>query len=35
VIIDHLKIGVSDLDASRHFYAQALEPRLRGARALE
>jgi catechol 2,3-dioxygenase-like lactoylglutathione lyase family enzyme len=26
VIIDHLKIGVSDLDASRRFYAQALEP---------
>jgi catechol 2,3-dioxygenase-like lactoylglutathione lyase family enzyme len=26
VIIDHLKIGVSDLEASRRFYAQALEP---------
>ncbi len=26
MIIDHLKIGVSDLEASRSFYAQALEP---------
>jgi catechol 2,3-dioxygenase-like lactoylglutathione lyase family enzyme len=26
VIIDHLKIGVSDLEASRRFYAQALAP---------
>jgi catechol 2,3-dioxygenase-like lactoylglutathione lyase family enzyme len=26
VIIDHLKIGVSDLEASRRFYTQALEP---------
>jgi catechol 2,3-dioxygenase-like lactoylglutathione lyase family enzyme len=26
VIIDHLKIGVSDLERSRRFYAQALEP---------
>jgi catechol 2,3-dioxygenase-like lactoylglutathione lyase family enzyme len=26
VVIDHLTIGVSDLEASRRFYAQALEP---------
>jgi catechol 2,3-dioxygenase-like lactoylglutathione lyase family enzyme len=26
VIIDHLSVGVSDLDTSRRFYAQALEP---------
>jgi catechol 2,3-dioxygenase-like lactoylglutathione lyase family enzyme len=26
VIIDHLKIGVSDLEASTRFYARALEP---------
>jgi catechol 2,3-dioxygenase-like lactoylglutathione lyase family enzyme len=26
VIIDHLKIGVSDLEKSRRFYAQALAP---------
>jgi catechol 2,3-dioxygenase-like lactoylglutathione lyase family enzyme len=26
VIIDHLTIGVSDLERSRRFYAQALEP---------
>lgn len=26
MIIDHLKIGVSDLEASSRFYAQALEP---------
>ena len=26
VIIDHLKIGVSDLERSRRFYAQALAP---------
>jgi catechol 2,3-dioxygenase-like lactoylglutathione lyase family enzyme len=26
VIIDHLTVGVSDLDTSRRFYAQALEP---------
>jgi catechol 2,3-dioxygenase-like lactoylglutathione lyase family enzyme len=26
VVIDHLKIGVSDLERSRRFYAQALEP---------
>jgi catechol 2,3-dioxygenase-like lactoylglutathione lyase family enzyme len=26
VIIDHLKIGVSDLERSRRFYVQALEP---------
>jgi catechol 2,3-dioxygenase-like lactoylglutathione lyase family enzyme len=26
VIIDHLKIGVSDLERSRRFYTQALEP---------
>jgi catechol 2,3-dioxygenase-like lactoylglutathione lyase family enzyme len=26
VIIDHLKIGVSDLERCRRFYAQALEP---------
>jgi catechol 2,3-dioxygenase-like lactoylglutathione lyase family enzyme len=26
VVIDHLVIGVSDLDASRRFYAQTLEP---------
>jgi catechol 2,3-dioxygenase-like lactoylglutathione lyase family enzyme len=26
VVIDHMTIGVSDLDASRRFYAQALEP---------
>jgi catechol 2,3-dioxygenase-like lactoylglutathione lyase family enzyme len=26
VVIDHLTIGVSDLEASRRFYARALEP---------
>ena len=26
VVIDHLTIGVSDLERSRHFYAQALGP---------
>jgi catechol 2,3-dioxygenase-like lactoylglutathione lyase family enzyme len=26
VVIDHLVIGVSDLEASRRFYARALEP---------
>ena len=26
VVIDHLTVGVSDLEASRRFYAQALEP---------
>jgi len=26
VVIDHLTIGVSDLETSRRFYAQALEP---------
>ncbi len=26
VVIDHLTIGVSDLDASRRFYTRALEP---------
>jgi len=26
VVIDHLKIGVSDLDESRRFYAQTLAP---------
>jgi catechol 2,3-dioxygenase-like lactoylglutathione lyase family enzyme len=26
VVIDHLTVGVSDLDASRSFYARALEP---------
>jgi catechol 2,3-dioxygenase-like lactoylglutathione lyase family enzyme len=26
VVIDHLVIGVSDLETSRRFYAQALEP---------
>jgi catechol 2,3-dioxygenase-like lactoylglutathione lyase family enzyme len=25
VVIDHLTVGVSDLEASRRFYAQALE----------
>jgi catechol 2,3-dioxygenase-like lactoylglutathione lyase family enzyme len=26
VVIDHLTVGVTDLEASRRFYAQALEP---------
>jgi catechol 2,3-dioxygenase-like lactoylglutathione lyase family enzyme len=26
VVIDHLTVGVSDLEASRRFYTQALEP---------
>jgi catechol 2,3-dioxygenase-like lactoylglutathione lyase family enzyme len=26
VVIDHMTIGVSDLEASRRFYARALEP---------